>query len=143
MMFFLEANFVVTDPLAHDKAMGFVLSLPYLMNMAFSKTLTDHDLELLEMIAGTTSTLQYMLAQSVVKEETELVWGLLKENHAMKDIFKTFRSAFNEITDVIQFSEFEQIHEGLKSALGSQESYEGAHERRQRAYEAIKDSIQI
>jgi len=54
------------DADAQDKYMATVLSRPYLVNMAFAKALKGTDLEKLRRLGGTTYTLQYTLAQSVL-----------------------------------------------------------------------------
>ncbi|MCW4048143.1 MAG: prephenate dehydrogenase/arogenate dehydrogenase family protein [Candidatus Bathyarchaeota archaeon] len=136
---FPKADIVVTDQTAHDSVMAAVLSLPYIINMAFTKTIAGHDLKLIEKMAGTTFTLQYTLAQSVVKERTELVEALLKENMFLEEMTESFQNIIKNLSK-IQPSGLREMHYALKMTYKDSESFTQAHERRQRAFNAIKDS---
>jgi prephenate dehydrogenase len=136
---FPGADLITVDAEAHDAYMAVVLSLPYLVNMAFAKTLEDTDLEELRRLGGTTYALQYILAQSVVAEKTGLVESLLSQNRHLDGVRDRFLEAMNRVMESVKSGGFEEVHTGIRVKLMVDPSFEDADERRRRAYEAVKD----
>jgi len=130
---------VTVEAEAHDAYMAIVLSLPYLINMAFAKTMEGMDLEKLRRLGGTTFTLQYTFAQSVVAENTELVEHLLSQNSHLDDARKAFMEAVKQTVESVKEGRFAETHEDVRRALEADPSFFSAQERRRRAYEAVKD----
>jgi len=77
---FPEADIIVIDVETHDRVMSHVLSLTYLMNLAFSMTIGEKEVKLLKKLAGTSFTIQMGLAESIVFENSELVETILYSN---------------------------------------------------------------
>lgn len=136
---FPGADLVVLDAEAHDTYMAAVLSLPYLVNMAFAKTLEGTDLQKLRRLGGTTYTLQYILAQSVVSEKTELVGSLLSQNRHLDGMREGFLEAMNQMAESVKAGKFIKAHRGIRGILENDPSYPYADESRRRAYDAVKD----
>ncbi len=136
---FPGADLITIDAEAHDAYMAVVLSLPYLVNLAFAKTIEDMDLESLRRLGGTTYTLQYALAQSVVAEKTGLVEPLLSLNRHLDGIRERFLEAMDIVMESVEDGGFEEVHAAIRGTLMADPSFEDADERRRLAYEAIKD----
>jgi prephenate dehydrogenase len=136
---FPGAELVTVEAEAHDAYMAIVLSLPYLINMAFAKTMEGMDLEKLRRLGGTTFTLQYTFAQSVVAENTELVEHLLSQNSHLDEARTAFMEAMMQTVDSVKEGSFAETHEAVRRALEADQSFFSAQERRRRAYEAVKD----
>jgi len=136
---FPGADLITIDAEAHDAYMAVVLSLPYLVNVAFAKTLEGVDLEKLRMLGGTTYTLQYVLAQSVVAEKTELVESLLSQNRHLDGVREVFIEAVDQVTESVKEGRFTEAHAGIRGVLEADPSYVYADERRRLACDAVKD----
>ncbi len=136
---FPGADLITVDAETHDAYMAVVLSLPYLINLAFAKSLEGKDIEKLRGLGGTTFTLQYTLAQSVVAENTELVEHLLSQNINLDDMWTAFLEAINQTVESVKEGRFTETHEDIRRALEADPSFVYAEERRRRAYDAIKD----
>jgi prephenate dehydrogenase len=136
---FPGADLVAVDAEAHDKYMAAVLSLPYLVNMAFAKALEGMDLEKLRRLGGTTYTLQYILAQSVVSEKTGLVEPLLSQNRHLERVQKGFLEAMKQVAVSVEEGGFTKVHADTRRIVEADPSYIYADESRRRAYDAVKD----
>ncbi len=71
---------VLPNAKAHDEAIAVVLGLTYFVNIAFAKTISRSDIELLKHISGTTFGLQSMLAESILTDDPELMSALVRDN---------------------------------------------------------------
>lgn len=136
---FPGVDLVVVDAEAHDECMAAVLSLPYLVNMAFAKALEGMDLEKLRRLGGTTYTLQYILAQSVVSEKTGLVEPLLSQNRHLERVRKGFLEAMKQVSGSVKEGGFTEAHAETQRILEADPSYIYADESRRRACDAVKD----
>lgn len=136
---FPGAEVVALDAEAHDEYMAAVLSLPYLVNLAFAVALSGRDLNAVRRLGGTTFTLQYTLAQSVVAEKTELVEALLSQNRHLDHMRKAFLEAMDRLTESVKAGEFPRHHGWIRGLLESDPSFAQAADSRQRAYDAVKD----
>jgi prephenate dehydrogenase len=136
---FPGADVVEVDAEAHDKYMVAVLSLPYLVNIAFAKALEGMDLRKLRRLGSTTYTLQYTLAQSVVSEKTELIESLLSQNRHLDCVRERFLEAMNQTVESVKDGRFTEAHAGIRGTLEADPSYPYADESRRQAYNAVKD----
>jgi len=136
---FPGADLVIVDAEAHDEYMAAVISLPYLVNMAFARALEGMDLEKLRKLGGTTYTLQYVLAQSVVSEKTGLVEPLLSQNRHLERMRKGFLEAMKQVAGSVNEGGFTETHAETRRILEADPSYVYADESRRRAYDAVKD----
>jgi len=97
------------------------------------------DLEKLRRLGGTTYTLQYILAQSVVAEKTELVESLLSQNRHLDGVREGFMEAMNEMAGSLKEGRFTEAHAEIRCILETDPYYIYADESRRRAYDAVKD----
>ena len=75
---FPDADFVTIDSNAHDKKIAVILGLTHLINIAFANILAKDDKILLtQKMAGTTFKAQKIIAESILKESTELIETIL------------------------------------------------------------------
>lgn len=138
---FPGADLVAVDAEAHDRYMAAVLSLPYLVNMAFAKALEGMNLEKLRRLGGTTYTLQYTLAQSVVAEKMELIESLLSQNRYLDGVREGFLDAVYEVTKSVREGRFTEAHAGVRGVLEADPSYVYADECRRLACDAVRDHV--
>lgn len=141
---FGEGEIISSEAQVHDRVMSLVLSLPYMMNMAFAKVLQEDDLCLLKKMSGTTFTVQLALAESVVGEEPQLVESLLKENPFTQPCLDQFLSESKRLRDLLNGSseEFSEYMGSLVDSLMRDPDYHDADERRYRAFTALKGGPQ-
>ena len=136
---FPGTSIVEVDPEKHDKLMVHVLSLPYLVNLAFAATMGDTDLDLLKRLSGTSFTLQYTLIQSVAGETTSLVHALLSENSFLEETAEALITNMREIMGATsEKEEFKTLHESIREPLKADCGHRRALERRQAAYNAVR-----
>jgi len=136
---FPGASFVEVDPEKHDRLMVHVLSLPYLVNLAFAATMMDTDLDLLKRLSGTSFTLQYTLIQSVAGETTSLVHALLSENRFLEETAEALISNMMGIMGATgEKDEFKALHESIREPLKADCGHGRAFELRQAAYNAVR-----
>ncbi len=138
---FPGVELVAMDAKTHDAYMAYVLSLPYLVNISFANNLRGMDLEKLRRLGGTTYTLQYTLAQSVVSEKTELVESLLSQNRHLDGVLEGFLDSLDKVLGSVKEGNFRRLHEDTRGKLMADPSYVHAEERRRRAYDAVKDHV--
>lgn len=126
-------------PEKHDRLMVHVLSLPYLVNLAFASTMSETDLGLLKRMSGTSFTLQYTLIQSVVGETTGLVHALLSENCFLEETAEALISSMREIMAASKEKEvFSALHESISEPMKADCRHGRAQELRQAAYNAVR-----
>jgi prephenate dehydrogenase len=133
---FSGADLVTLDAARHDRCMAAILSLPYAVNLAFAKALSDEDLALASRMAGSTFALQYTLAQSVAGESPTLARDLLG-NESLRPLLNAFTESLGEVVDSMECGNFEALHSEIVEALRRDPSFEGADARRQRAHGAL------
>jgi len=137
---FEEAKILVVEHKRHDRIMAVNLSLTYYLNVAFAGVLNDLDIALLKRLGGTTFTVQLAVAESVVNEEPDLVYHLIRENsysdlylNAFLDEVKKLRATLNDK------EKFDKQYNSLKSSLERDPDYRYADERRYKAFKALKN----
>jgi len=137
---FDEAEIVVSEQREHDQVMAVVLSLTYLMNLAFAQVLSDEDLISMKRLAGTTFTLQLAIAESIVGENPHLVASLLKENRFTELYVDRFIDEAERIRGLIEEDSkgFVELYDSLRASLERDPDYSRADEMRHRAFKALK-----
>jgi prephenate dehydrogenase len=130
---------VEVDPEKHDRLRVHVLSMPYLVNLAFAATMGDTDLDLVKRLSGTSFILQYTLIQSVAGETTCLVHALLSENRFLEETAEALISNMREIMGATSEKEtFKTLHESIWEPLKAGCGHGKAFELRQAAYNAVR-----
>jgi prephenate dehydrogenase len=114
----------------HDRAMAFIISLPYFINTILASVLAEEDLNLLQQMAGTTFTVQLMLMGSVLFQSPQLHIALHRENKYLLSILNQFQSKFGHGVSLLKdnlggFSEFyATVQDGIGQTVNLQEKYE-------------------
>jgi prephenate dehydrogenase len=136
--FFPGAQIEVVDAEEHDRLMSVILSLPYLINLAFAATLQDEDLPLLRRLSGTSFATQYALSQSIAAEKSNLCYSIIQDNKALKTSLDKFLNSLKEIKETDNLEEFESLHSEIKEALEKDPLHNNVNDIRQRVFELIK-----
>jgi len=137
-LLFPGADLITLDVGRHDRCMAVVLSLPYALNLALARVLTGEDLALSSRMAGSTFSLQYILAQSIAGESPALIRDLLRENASLEPLLGAFVDSLEELLTASGDEDaFNSLHAEVVEALSRDPSYPGADARRQMAHRAI------
>ena len=113
----------------HDRAMAFIISLPYFVNMILASVLIEEDLALLQELSGTTFAVQLMLMGSVMFQSLDLHVALHRENKHVPNILKQFQSRFAKgisllSNDFSGFGEFyTKVKENVEQNVNLEEKY--------------------
>jgi len=85
---FADSDFIVLkDWSVHDSAMGIILGLTYFVNLAFADVISRSNVPRLMRLAGTTFTVQSVLAESIISEDPSLISAIIASNpHAWTSI---------------------------------------------------------
>lgn len=111
---FPGANIIEIDVDTHDRVMSHVLSLTYLINLAFSMTVSEKDVILLKKVAGTSFTIQTGLADSITLENSDLVETVLYSNLYANETINKFLQNIDILKDP---NKFKDVHLKLKNRL--------------------------
>ncbi len=136
---FGEAEVIVVGPEEHDRAMASVLSLTYLMNMAFAGILGEEDLLRTKRLSGTTFTVQLAVTQSIIGEDPGLVSSLLSENPHTREILDRYISEAERIRTLLREDPqgLQKLHGSLAKSMSRDPDFRHADERRYRAFQAL------
>ena len=127
-------------PSTHDRCMATLLSLPYMMNLAFASVVGSMDMPLLRKLAGPTYAVQIALSQSVVQEEPSLVRELVSRNRFSIELMESLKKALIELQRASENCEnFKELHRGLQKSMGADPDYVTADTRRYRVFKAMMD----
>jgi prephenate dehydrogenase len=126
---FPRCQTILTTAEEHDKAMAFIISLPYFINTILASVLAEEDLVFLQQLGGTTFTIQLMLMGSIMYNSPKLHIALHKENEYAPDILNRFHSRFAEgislfAHNLTRFHEFcTKIREDVGQFVNLEEKY--------------------
>jgi prephenate dehydrogenase len=138
---FPEAEIISSGTEEHDRAMAVVLSLTYFVNLAFSGALRDVDIKLVKRLAGTTFTVQLVLAESILGESPELVATLMGSNPFADSYINEFVSWSERIRDDVMGDgrSFMSLFGSLALSMRRDSEFPLSNERRHKAYRAIRN----
>lgn len=136
---FPGSSIEVIDPEEHDRLMSIILSLPYLINLAFASTIKDEDLALLRRFSGSTYALQHILALSVAMEKTSLIEGLLSQNQIIENITNKYINSIKDVSNAVKNKQFNALHREITGMLMNDPLIHEAHRYRQIAFEMINN----
>jgi prephenate dehydrogenase len=133
---FRGASFVVTDVDEHDKVTAVVLGLTHLTNSILAKVLADErDLNRFRELAGTTYTLQSLLTESIMNDETELFTALATSNHYTKRYARNLMETAQKICNYViadnprgLSNTYANIRERLSEKTDLEKSYQMMYE---------------
>ena len=115
---FPGADIVAVDVETHDRVMSNVLSLTYLMNLAFSLTVNENEVNILKKLAGTSFTLQMGLAESITLENIDLVNTILHNNHFSEETIERYLNNIEKLKDQSKFiNTFSELNNRFRENL--------------------------
>ncbi len=131
---------VLSSGEAHDMMVALTLSLPHFVNIVFGKTLKDADIREATKFAGTTFTLQLMVAESVYREDPDLYYEIQSMNKAFTKVLDAFLQSAEETALAVKKKDREAFVKNFKevrAALAKDSNYTNAYSRFYKAYNAL------
>ena len=138
---FEEAEIVISEQEEHDRVMAALLSLTYFLNIAFAKVISEEDLTSMKRMAGTTFTVQLTIAEAVISEDPVLVASLLRENTFTEYYLNRFATEAGKISELVKCNSkgLLDLYNFVRARFSQDPDYALADERRNRAFEALKE----
>lgn len=124
----------------HDMMVASTLALPHFLNIVFGKTLTHMNIQEVRKFAGTTFTLQLMIAEAVLNEDPDLYFEIQSRNKAFMNIIDLLNDSFKEVALAVKENDRDAFVKGFVKArneLSKDADFLKAYERFYKAYEAI------
>lgn len=138
---FPGADVTCVEAEEHDRAMSIVLSLVYLVNLAFASTLKGNDLHLLKQLSGSSFSVQYALAQSIVGEDSCLIENLIGQSQFLIDQTKLFEEKFSEVLSMFnQPGAFKSYHAELVQFMKKDPDFPDANQIRTDVFRSLTTS---
>jgi len=135
---FKDAEFIALDAEEHDRFMGIVLSLTYLINLVFASTLRSEDLSFLRRVGGTTFTLQLIISESIFTEDLSLVKSLIFDNKFGLSYIARFAETFNLLVDWIKSGSSAKMEDFYREVYNELRKDPGFNESYRKLYEALR-----
>ncbi len=131
---------VLASGLVHDKMMALTLGLPHFLNILFARVLAGDDIRDVKTFAGTTFTLQLLLAESVLSQDPHLYYAIQSQNPAFTDLLTTIRTSLDELASAVMRKDnprFTTLFQDAATALAQDPGFSTAY---QRFYQALNAS---
>lgn len=125
---------------AHDMMVALTLSLPHFLNIVFGKTLSKMDIGEAAKFAGTTFTLQLMVAEAVFSEDADLYYAIQSQNKAFAKVLDAFLNSAREVASTIKRKDRDAFLDSFKevrASLSKDPNFANAYSRFYKAYEAV------
>src|SRR5215217_423954 len=100
----------IENAIKHDHIMAVVLGLNHYMNIIFADVISSHIYKNLEFYSGNTFRIQYILAESILNDDIDLLNSLFVENPFIKKEIKNFHKKFLKYLKNIK-STLEEYHD--------------------------------
>ena len=134
---FEGADLVQISSTEHDEAMANILSLTYMMNLAFAATVKKGGLETIRRLAGTSFMVQLGLSSSIVGEDVGLIETLLHANPYAERVYSIFTECFSQLKGMDKEKIGEYIDD-LRASNGIRDDYVAVNRWRHQSYEGYK-----
>ena len=124
----------------HDKMMALTLGLPHFLNILFARVLAGVDIRDVKTFAGTTFTLQLLLAESVLSQDPHLYYAIQSQNPAFTDLLTAIRMSLDELVSAVMRKDnprFITLFQDAATALAQDPGFSTAY---QRFYKALNAS---
>ncbi len=131
---------VLESGMVHDKMMALTLGLPHFLNILFARVLAGDDIRDVKTFAGTTFTLQLLLAESVLSQDPHLYYAIQSQNPAFTDLLTTIRTSLDELASAVMRKDnprFTTLFQDAATALAQDPGFSTAY---QRFYQALNAS---
>jgi len=129
---FPGADIVVVDADRHDRMMAVVLSLPYFVNLALTATIAEEDIGLLKRLSGTTFTMQLLIMESILSQDTQLHTSIHFNNKETENFLEKFMRQANRLKALINKQDkksFEEFYEAARRNLRHDKDFFTAYRR--------------
>jgi prephenate dehydrogenase len=118
----------------HDCMIALTLALPHFLNITFGITLSSSgpNINELKKFAGTTFTLQLMLAEVVLQENPHLYSEIQLSNKTFHQLLETLTQRIGELKNIVKSGrkdEFEKIFNDARKHLSSDEEFDKARQK--------------
>jgi prephenate dehydrogenase len=138
---FREAEIhVLSSGEAHDFMMALTLALPHFLNIVFGKILTLADITEIRKFAGTTLTLQLLLAEAVYNEDPTLYYEIQSQNTEFSQVLDVILEVTRNVALSIKKkdkAEFLRTFQEARNVLAKDPEFVHAYQRFYQAFEAV------
>jgi len=127
----------------HDRMMALTLALPHFLNITFGITLSSYGLNINEVkrFAGTTFTLQLMLAEAVLQEDSSLYSEIQLSNKAFHRLLAILSERIDKLIETVKSKkkdEFESLFDDARKYLSNDVAFLKARKKFIKSLETTK-----
>lgn len=127
---FPEAHLVSCSAEEHDKMIAYSLALPYFLNLAFGKCISNLNVAKLRQYAGTTLSVQLDLLEAIIQSSRHLIPTLLTKNPYSTEVINRYLKAAETLNQHLNKGvELENILSRLEKKLSSDLAYREAYQK--------------
>lgn len=113
----------IENAIKHDHIMAVVLGLNHYMNIIFADVISSHIYKNLEFYSGNTFRIQYILAESILNDDIDLLNSLFIENPFIKKEIKNFHKKFLKYSQMVNDKNDKKLTKYLKNIKSTFEEY--------------------
>jgi len=113
----------IENAIKHDHIMAVVLGLNHYMNIIFADVISSHIYKNLEFYSGNTFRIQYILAESILNDDIDLLNSLFVENPFIKKEIKNFHKKFLKYSQMVNDKNDKKLTKYLKNIKSTLEEY--------------------
>jgi len=113
----------IENAIKHDHIMAVVLGLNHYMNIIFADVISSHIYKNLEFYSGNTFRIQYILAESILNDDIDLLNSLFIENPFIKKEIKNFHKKFLKYSQMVNDKNDKKLTKYLKNIKSTLEEY--------------------
>jgi prephenate dehydrogenase len=113
----------IENAIKHDHIMAVVLGLNHYMNIIFADVISSHIYKNLEIYSGNTFRIQYILAESILNDDIDLLNSLFIENPFIKKEIKNFHKKFLKYSQMVNDKNDKKLTKYLKNIKSTLEEY--------------------
>jgi prephenate dehydrogenase len=127
----------IENAIKHDHIMAVVLGLNHYMNIIFADVISSHIYKNLEFYSGNTFRIQYILAESILNDDTDLLNSLFIENPFIKKEIKNFHKKFLKYSQMVNDKNDKKLTKYLKNIKSTLEEYHDLNSSYSKIYKFI------
>jgi prephenate dehydrogenase len=113
----------IENAIKHDHIMAVVLGLNHYMNIIFADVISSHIYKNLEIYSGNTFRIQYILAESILNDDIDLLNSLFIENPFIKKEIENFHKKFLKYSQMVNDKNYKKLTKYLKNIKSNLEEY--------------------
>jgi len=134
-------TYVIEDPESHDREMAYTLSLPQFLNILFSSALSASNINEVKKFGGTTFTLQLLIAETILQENSELLVATQIGNEAFHSLLERLKNHLAKLDEAVRKKDkeaFLRILMDARESLSKDSRFIDAYNRFCCAVEAVE-----